>query len=372
MIGMSIVLTLVFSGSMGGEYQPTVYIINNDQGELSNHFINSLKSNSALNYSVSNLETATENISKGRAVGGIIIKKDFSNNILEFKEVEIEEIKTKESIEMYQVSNDIRSAYVKTNMLLNVADTLENISKEINLTTSKNLISEVIELGDYYYKYRNPLSISSTILNTEKDFNYLPTLHYILGFGFFFSSFTVVFLVSDILKEKQEKVWQRQLTTPIKPVYNLLSHLLTAFLMGLAQITLVFSISKILTGADWGISLFTLLIAFSSFIFSFTCFGLVLAGLVNTYEQLGTISPIILVASGMLGGIMWPLEIVQSKILLFLSNFMPHKWAMASIQNTIIKGFNLKEFFLPILILISLGLVFLMIGLKLSSKEIKI
>jgi ABC-2 type transport system permease protein len=74
----------------------------------------------------------------------------------------------------------------------------------------------------------------------------------------------------------------------------------------------------------------------------------------------------------MLGGIMWPLEIVQSKILLFLSNFMPHKWAMASIQNTIIKGFNLKEFFLPILILISLGLVFLIIGLKLNSKEIKI
>ncbi len=372
MIGMSIVLTLVFSGSMGGQYQPTVYIINNDEGELSNHFINSLKSNNTLNYEISKIETATENISKGRAVGGIIIRKDFSNNILEFKEVEIEEIKTKESIEMYQVSNDIRSAYVKTNMLLNVADTLENISKEINLTTSKNLVNEVIDLGDYYYNYRNPLSISSTILDTEKDFNYLPTLHYILGFGFFFSSFTVVFLVSDILKEKQEKVWQRKLTTPIKPVYNLLSHLLIAFLMGLAQMTLVFSISKILTGTDWGISLFTLLIAFASFIFSFTCFGLVLAGLVNTYEQLGTISPIILVASGMLGGIMWPLEIVQSKILLFLSNFMPHKWAMASIQNTIVKGFNLQEFLMPVLILNGLGLVFLIIGLKLNSKEVAI
>src|SRR6056297_1859112 len=95
MIGMSIVLTLVFSGSMGGQYQPTVYIINNDEGELSNHFINSLKSNNTLNYEISKIETATENISKGRAVGGIIIRKDFSNNILEFKEVEIKEIKTK-------------------------------------------------------------------------------------------------------------------------------------------------------------------------------------------------------------------------------------------------------------------------------------
>jgi len=258
-------------------------------------------------------------------------------------------------------------------MLLDVSNTLNDIALGANYDfETESLNDEILLLGEKYYKYRNPIEVSSTIIEAAQDFNYLPNLHYILGFAFFFSSFTVVFLVSDILKEKQEKVWQRKLTTPIKPIYNLLSHLITAFIVGLLQIIIVFSVGRILTGSNWGISIGLLLISFGSFIFSFTSFGLVLSGIVKTYEQLGTLSPIILVASGMLGGVMWPLEIVQNKAIQFIANFMPHKWAMQSIQRTITTGFSTSSYIIPIIILNGLGIIFLLLGLVLNKREVTI
>lgn len=373
MIAMSIILTIVFTGSMGETYKPTVFIIDNDQTDLSKSFIESIKSNNTINYTVDNLENATDNIERGRAVGGFIISKDFSKNISSSNTVNIDLIKTKDSIEMYQVSNDIQSTYIRFSMLLDVSDTLDDIALGVSYDfENESLDDEILLLGENYHKYRNPIDVSSTIIEADQDFNYLPNLHYILGFAFFFSSFTVVFLVSDILKEKQEKVWQRKLTTPIKPIYNLLSHLITAFIVGLLQITIVFSFGKIITGSSWGISTGLLLISFGSFIFSFTSFGLVLSGIVKTYEQLGTLSPIILVASGMLGGVMWPLEIVQSKVIQFIANFMPHKWAMQSIQRTITTGFSTSSYIIPILILNGLGIVFLLLGLVLNKREVTI
>ncbi|MFP4457309.1 MAG: ABC transporter permease [Clostridia bacterium] len=371
MVIMSIILTLVFTGSMGQTYKPTVFIIDNDQTDLSKSFIEFIKGNNTINYTVDHLENATDNIEKGRSVGGFIISKDFSKNISSSDTVNIDLIKTKDSIEMYQVSNDIQSTYTRFSMILDASDTLNEMAIKANHNfNNDNLEEEILLLGEYYYKYRNPINVSSTIIEAAQNFNYLPNLHYILGFAFFFSSFTVVFLVSDILKEKQEKIWQRKLTTPIKPIYNLLSHLITAFIVGLLQIIIVFSIGKILTGSDWGISTGLLLISFGSFIFSFTSFGLVLSGIVKTYEQLGTLSPIILVASGMLGGVMWPLEIVQNKAIQFIANFMPHKWAMQSIQRTITTGFSISSYIIPIIILNSLGIAFLLLGLALNKREV--
>ena len=373
MIAMSIILTLVFTASMGQTYKPTVFIIDNDQTDLSKSFIKFIEGNNTIDYTVDSLESATDKIKRGRAVGGFIIEKDFSENLNSSNTVNIDLIKTKNSIEMYQVSNDIQSTYTRISMLLDVSNTLNDIALGANYDfETESLNDEILLLGEKYYKYRNPIEVSSTIIEAAQDFNYLPNLHYILGFAFFFSSFTVVFLVSDILKEKQEKVWQRKLTTPIKPIYNLLSHLITAFIVGLLQIIIVFSVGRILTGSNWGISIGLLLISFGSFIFSFTSFGLVLSGIVKTYEQLGTLSPIILVASGMLGGVMWPLEIVQNKAIQFIANFMPHKWAMQSIQRTITTGFSTSSYIIPIIILNGLGIIFLLLGLVLNKREVTI
>jgi len=92
---------------------------------------------------------------------------------------------------------------------------------------------------------------------------------------------------------------------------------------------------------------------------------LTISGLVKNYEQLGSIVPIVLVASAMLGGTMWPLEIINSKLLLTLSNFMPHKWAMEVLTHSAAYGFSQEIYLKSLLVLIGMGIFYLAVGIKL-------
>ena len=61
---------------------------------------------------------------------------------------------------------------------------------------------------------------------------------------------------------------------------------------------------------------------------------------------------------------MWPLEIVNNKILLFLAELTPQKWAMQGIENIAAKGMGFEAALLPTIILLSMGIIFFGIGIK--------
>jgi ABC-2 type transport system permease protein len=74
---------------------------------------------------------------------------------------------------------------------------------------------------------------------------------------------------------------------------------------------------------------------------------------------LSAIAPILLTGMGMIGGCMWPLEIINSKVLLFMANLTPHKWALESIENLIITGeIQIKS----VLIILFMGIGYLFVG----------
>lgn len=78
--------------------------------------------------------------------------------------------------------------------------------------------------------------------------------------------------------------------------------------------------------------------------------------------QLGAISPIILTGMAMLGGCMWPLEIITSKSLLMLANITPHKWAIAAIKNAVVYGKIDQDTMLSVSVLLVMGIVYLILG----------
>jgi ABC-2 type transport system permease protein len=364
MLGMSIVLTMIFTSSMSGTYRPVVYVIDEDNTVLSESIISKLKSNSTLNYQEADLLYAINNVESGRAIASIAIPEGFEEDLLKKQNPTVNISKSKDSVELYQAISDIRSAYIEINTIDNIVNILvDNYQVEDEALLRGNIFST----GDFYFKHRVPISVSLTTLDINQDWNYVPSLHYLVGFALFFVSFTAVYLVGDILKEKQDGTWQRKLVTPISNFSNVSSLLLVSFITGLAQISLVFIIGRIITRANWGINTGLLLIVFAAFIFCVTSFGLFLSGFIKTYEQLDTIVPIVLIATGMLGGTMWPLEIVQNKALLLLSNLSPHKWAMQSIQRTVVSGYSFEAFFYPVFILIAMGAAFLFIGSKKTS-----
>jgi ABC-2 type transport system permease protein len=89
-----------------------------------------------------------------------------------------------------------------------------------------------------------------------------------------------------------------------------------------------------------------------------------LSSVVKTHGQLSTISPILLTSTSMLGGAMWPLEIVQSKILLFLASLTPQKWAIEGMERIVMYGGGLSDILPNIAVLCLMTTIFFIIGVK--------
>lgn len=181
--------------------------------------------------------------------------------------------------------------------------------------------------------------------------------------------FTIIFGIAEILEEKENHTFQRILISPIHKISILMGNLISTFVIGFIQVSLMFIISKYLFKVDFKGSMIDLLIVISAFVFCVTAFGLFLANYIKTIGQLSAITPIILTGTAMLGGCFWPLEIVSSKALLLLANITPQKWAMLSIEKIVVYGYGLNEVKFGVIVLLFMGIVYLFLGTILLNKE---
>lgn len=106
------------------------------------------------------------------------------------------------------------------------------------------------------------------------------------------------------------------------------------------------------------------------FVFAVTSLGLFLSGIVKTHSQLAAVTPLILTSTAMLGGCMWPLEIVKSKTLLALANVTPQKWAMQGMEGIACYGQGFEAAVIPTLVLLGMGLIYFTAGVRLACKNI--
>jgi ABC-2 type transport system permease protein len=127
---------------------------------------------------------------------------------------------------------------------------------------------------------------------------------------------------------------------------------------------------KYLFGIDWGNSIAGIMMLTTVFVFTITSLGLMLSGIVKTEAQLGAIAPVVLTSTSMLGGTMWPLEIVNNKVLLFLAELTPQKWAMQGMLNIASKGMGFESAIMPSLILLAMGIIFFSTGVKLVKQNV--
>lgn len=111
------------------------------------------------------------------------------------------------------------------------------------------------------------------------------------------------------------------------------------------------------------------LVVITAFVFCITCLGLFLAGALKTGKQLQAFTPVLVVSTSMLGGCFWPLDIVQSKVLLGLAKFIPQTWALSSLENIVMKGQSPAVVLIPAGVLIAMGLLFFAAGLMTLKGE---
>ncbi|HYE69144.1 MAG TPA: ABC transporter permease [Anaerovoracaceae bacterium] len=369
MMIMAFGLTVVFGVSFD-DYRPTVLIIDENNSSYSENLTNELSRNNAFAFVEVNRIDAITQVSEGKALAAVLIEDDFEAAVKSGNSVPLGVMKLKDDTLLLTLEQQLSSVASKMAGGVRIAEiTADYIAIQQPMADRESVKETAYRSVMEAWEYKDPLSVASTVVNTNTGSGYDNLKHSMIGFSLFFSMYTMVFGIGTILYDRQYKTWQRMMITPVSKASILGGSMIVTYLAGAIQLGILVLAGKYLLGIDWGSSMAGILLIVAAFIFAITTMGLLLSGLVKTHAQLASITPVLLTSTSMLGGCMWPLDIVNNKILLFLAELTPQKWAIQGMEDIASKGMGFDAAVLPTLVLAAMGLIFFAGGVKLMKFE---
>lgn len=362
MTAMALGFTAIFGASFT-TYKPTVYIVDEDKSHYSEALINELNTYKDFKFREVDIKTAEKDVEEGNVSMGLLIPRDFHTDIEKGLGISLGIIKVKDDtiiLTIQEIVSGITTKMAGANRIADVTAAFIQTAKpdadyeKIKSSSYKNVMDS--------WKYKNPVSVEATVADTGVQTGYDGLMHSMIGFTLFFSMYTMVFAIGTILYDKKHKTWERMLISPVSRTGILGGSMIVAYITGAAQMGVLILSGKYLIGIDWGSSMAGILLVSATFIFAVTSLGLMMTGFIKTQAQLGSIAPIVLTSTSMLGGCMWPLEIVNNKVLLLLAELTPQKWAMQGIESIASSGMGFEAAIMPSIVLTAMGIIFFTVG----------
>lgn len=366
---MALGFTAVFGISFDG-YRPTVLVVDEDGSSLSETLLNELKGEKGISFKSEAMESAAAKVEGGKVIAALVIPKGFEEIIKGREIVSLGVMKVKDDAVILAMQKMVSDVVTKMAGGMRIADiTADFIHIQKPETKLGNVKESVYSSVMEAWKYKRSLEVISAVAETGADSSYDNLKHSMIGFSLFFSMYTMVFGIGTILNDRQYKTWSRMLITPVSRASILGGSMIVAYLIGAVQIGILILAGKYLLRMDWGSSITGVLTVAASFVFAVTSMGLMLSGVVKTHAQLSAVTPVLLTSTSMLGGCMWPLEIVNSKALLFLAELTPQKWAMQGMESIASKGMGFEAAVFPTIVLMAMGALFFAVGVKIMKFE---
>lgn len=357
MIAMAVILSGVFGNSFGS-YKPTVVLVGTDPSLLKMDLAVALSEKHGFKVSLMNSEEAKEALTNRKVVATIKIPEGYpKSGVLEMGH-------WTDSIEVMQLNQVLQGLISDSANVQGLTRSIQKILGE-GAGVSQESVKEL-----YMSKFESerPLELKMTIV--ESDYaGYSQNLQALVGMTIFFLTYSVLFTVGDILEDQRLKTMNRFIVSPVKRWHVLMGNFIPGVLVGFVQMVVMVLSGKLLFGIDWGSGVPTVLLIGLVYVFAIAALSLFVVSIVRTMSQLGALSPVILTGMAMIGGCMWPIEVVSSKVLLFLSNFTPHRWAISAITKTVQTGTLSADGFKAIGIMLAMGLILFVLGERILYKK---
>ncbi len=356
---MSVALIYVFGVGFGQEYKPPVALVNEDGSYESGQIVDQMMAEKAYEIALLDYDTAVNELKSGAVIAVIRIPENYSQDYYEGKGI-IDFIKTATVIEHTALEMTLRSVVDRTFGNELFLDGVSPAYQMLQLDMNRENLNETI---NDLYRDRPMIHVEAKTYESDAANYYDSLKQSFMGFIIFFSLFTMVFGVGSIVDNKHTRVWHRQIVSPINGTMILGSMLAVGFVVGFLQIgTMMFS-AKYIFDIDLGDSMIALMLVIGTYILTALCMGLMISGFVKTEQQLSAVSPMIIVSTSMLGGCMWPLEMVTNPIIRNLSILTPQRWAMQGLQQVIIYRGDVSNVMEPIGYSLILALIFFVISI---------
>ncbi len=182
------------------------------------------------------------------------------------------------------------------------------------------------------------------------------------GYVVMFGMMTVIVAGStNLLQERQNGTLARLLAAPLNRFQLLTGKTLGLMASGIFQMLLMIIAGQYIFRVNWGQSFTAVILLVAALSFAATGFGMMLASLCRTHAQAESLGILSVVVMSMLGGTWWPVEVLPS-FMQFLYKLVPSGWAMQGFTDLILRGANLADVILPLLVLTGFGAAFLVVG----------
>ena len=369
MMLMAFGLTVIFGFSFD-HFRPDILIVEERQSEFSEDLIEELNGNDGFTFTVTDRAEGEALVREGNAMAAVIIGEDFDEAVQSGKPVTLEIMKLKDDTLLLTLEQQLSSVISNMTGGVRIAEITTDYILSKNPEKNQNAIKEdAYQSAMEGWKYKDPMSVSSSLINTNVGSGYDSLKHSMIGFSLFFSMYAMVFGVGTILYDKQYRTWQRMMITPVPKRSILGGSMIVTYLAGAIQLGILVVAGKFLLGIDWGNSTAGILLIVAAFVFSITSLGLLMSGVVKTHAQLSSLTPVLLTSTSMIGGCMWPLDIVNNRILLYLAELTPQKWAVQGMEDIASRGMGFEAALMPSLVLTGMGMVYFIAGVRLMKFE---
>jgi ABC-type multidrug transport system permease subunit len=172
-----------------------------------------------------------------------------------------------------------------------------------------------------------------------------------------------------LLDERDWGTFDRIRAMPIAPRNVLFGKLTARFLVGMAQMILLFAVGYFFFGMSLGPQPWALLLPIGGIVFAGTAFGLIIAGIARTRDAVLPLGAIVIMSMAAIGGCWWPIDL-EPRWMQTIALALPTTWAMESFNDLMIRLRGVDTALKPTAVLVAYGLAYLAIGLWLFRRRL--
>jgi ABC-2 type transport system permease protein len=317
-IGLITLFALAFGGVGGDDEEEgtpiAVLYADEDQTSSSKSIITELDAIPGIVCIATDTQSAKNQIKSGDQIANIIIHKGYEDALNNGTDIPIElqydqsramEISVLQNLLVSKISSvkgekdaDKGVDRIMQNMFSNLpAQTQDSIRN--NLKSGLNKENEQEQL----------ITMTSVVGEEESNWGLIQA---VAGTAIMMLLFSVRSIGSGMLEEKENGVLKKLLQSPITPFEILFGKMLTAVIVAIFQLSVMFVFSWLAFGLDIFMNLPALIIMILTTAIACSAFGVLLASIVRSKKQADSLSTIIVLFMSAIGGSMIPLYIMPA------------------------------------------------------------
>ncbi|KGP73477.1 multidrug ABC transporter permease [Pontibacillus yanchengensis Y32] len=361
MLFLPIVFTYFFSMSNSQEVtQIPIYM--EDESQIANRLVEKINKQSDVDAILMDEKEMNEAIVDGIVDAGVVIDQSTVERLnTPNKSVTFTILRTTDTAGVQLIEQAVRSAASELSTEMNVTNSiLKAIPNDIPIN-----LTDVSPLVQQSFSEKPPISVTAEAYQSDSEVKYDASFQSLVGFTLFFTMYTIIFTLGELIEDRQNRVLDRMLISPVSIPNIYVANFIYSFILGYIQIIILFLFGKYVLGIEWGSALGSILIILALYVMTTMAVGMLLVGMSNTMQQLSALTPIVAVSFAMLGGAYWPIEIVESQLLVNLAHITPIFHAMNALKAFVLYDQTLQDVLSSILWLSSMSMGLFIIGILL-------